>query len=120
MASARQLVGADDRGAEPHESVHGGRVGSARSRWTRFLARFGSGTFSKYQAGSSRAASPPPMEANSSLLPLSTGRPSTADQNAATFSTSSQSTAMLPILAAMAASPLPRAVSYRSISDMSA
>jgi len=39
-----------------------------------------------------------------SLLPSSTGRPSTADQKAASFSTSSQSKVMLPILAAMASS----------------
>src|SRR5438034_7796024 len=70
----------------------------------RFLARLGSGTLLKYQAGSCRSASAPPMEANNSLLPLSSGRPSTADQKAAIFGTSSQSKVMLPILAAMASS----------------
>jgi hypothetical protein len=44
------------------------------------------------------------MEANNSLLPLSSGRPSTADQKAAIFSTLSQSKLMLPILVAMASS----------------
>jgi hypothetical protein len=51
--------------------------------------------------------SAPPIEASTSLLPSSSGRPSTADQNAATFSTSSQSKATLPILAAMTTSGTP-------------
>jgi hypothetical protein len=62
------------------------------------------GHFIEYQAGSRRAASVPPIEANHSLLPLSSGRPSTADQKVAIFSTSSQSKAMLPILAVTAPS----------------
>jgi len=71
----------------------------------RFLACFGSGTLLKYQAGSRRSPPAPPMEAKNSLLPLSSERPSIADQKAASFSTSSQSKAMLPVLAAMASFP---------------
>jgi len=71
------------------------------------LARFGSGTWLKYQAGSCRAGSVSPMEANTALLPGSSGRPSTADQKAAIFSTSSQSKVMLPTLARMASSLVP-------------
>jgi hypothetical protein len=44
------------------------------------------------------------MLAKPLLLPLSSGRPSTADQNVATFSASSQSNAMLPTLAVTASS----------------
>ena len=68
------------------------------------LAWFGSGTLLKYHAGSGRFASAPPMEAKSLLLPLLSGRPSTADRKAAIFGTSSQSKVMLPILAALASS----------------
>ena len=39
-----------------------------------------------------------PIEACTSLLPLSRGRPSAADQNVAVFNTSSQSRLMLPSL----------------------
>jgi hypothetical protein len=75
--------------------------GSTRSRCTRFFACFDSGTSAKYQAASLLAASVPPIEAHTALLVESSGRSSTADQKVATFSTSSQSKAMLPILAVM-------------------
>jgi hypothetical protein len=71
------------------------------SRWTRFFTRLPSETLLKYQAGSARFASKPPIVANSALLSSSRGRPRTADQKLATASTSPQSKATFPILAAM-------------------
>jgi hypothetical protein len=69
--------------------------GSTKSKCMRFFAVFGSGTFSKYQAGSVRSGSSPPMEANKGPLWGSSGRPRAYDQKSPTLRASSQSNVML-------------------------
>ena len=59
--------------------------GSTKSKCMRFFATFGSGTFSKYQAGSVRAGSSPPMEAKAGPLPGSSVRRRASAQKAPTF-----------------------------------